>query len=93
MAEKGKYLNIGQIVTFEGQEKMQLDNGALAELVSFLKEHGKKYLMEKSLEEIRAGQKLKKDDPNYIPRLNLYFFEPNEKAPEFVVKNVAVKVR
>jgi hypothetical protein len=93
MSDKAKYLNIGAVVEFEGKEKLQLDNGSLAELVGFLKEHGKKYLTDKSLEEIRAGQKCKKDDPNYIPRINLYYFEPNEKAPSFVRWNVAVKVR
>jgi len=93
MSDKSKYLNIGSVVDFEGKEKLQLDNGALAELVEFLKAHGKKYLMDKSLEEIRNGQKQKKDHTDYIPRINLYYFEPSEKAPSFVRWNVAVKVR
>ena len=93
MSSTAKYLNVGAIVEFEGKEKLQLDNGALAELVQFLKEHGKKYLTDKSLEEIRTGQKQKKDHPDYIPRINLYYFEPSEKAPSFVRWNVAVKVR
>jgi hypothetical protein len=93
MSGNAKYLNVGAIVTFEDKEKLQLDNSALAELVGFLKEHGKKYLEGKSIEEIRNGQKQKKDHPDYIPRINLYYFEPSEKAPSFVRWNVAVKVR
>jgi hypothetical protein len=93
MSDKSKYLNVGAVCEFEGKEKLQLDNSSLNELVQFLREHGKKYLMDKSIEEIRNGQKQKKDHPDYIPRINLYYFEPNEKAPSFVVWNVAVKVR
>lgn len=93
MAGDKKYLNIGAIVENEGKESIQLDNGSLKELVDFLKEHGKKYLMGKSLEEIRNGQKLKRDDPNFIPRIRLYFFDPHEKAPAFIKQNVSIKVK
>lgn len=83
-----KYLTMGSIVEFSGEKSITLDNTALREFVEFLMEHGEKYLQGLSNEEIRAGEKAKD-----IPRLRIYMFDPNEKAPEFVVKNLAVKVR
>lgn len=91
--KKNKYLNIGSVVRYEDNESIQLDNGPLIELVNYLKAHGKQYLEGLSLEEIRERQKLKKDDARYIPRIRFYFFEPHEKAPNFIKKNVSIKLK
>jgi hypothetical protein len=94
MADKEKkYLTIGSVTEFDGKEQIQLDNGSLKEFLDYLRDHGKKYLEAKSLEEIRAGQKLKSDVEGHIPRLRLYFFTPNDKAPKFIKANVAIKLR
>ena len=87
-----KYLSIGTVIKFEdGDRFIQIDNVNLKELVQLLKAHGEKYLENLGPKEIMAGQKLKKDDPNRIPRLSISLFTPSEKAPSFIEKNLAIK--
>jgi len=84
------YRQIGSVIQFDGEDetpKIQLDSSALKEFVAFLQEFGEKNLKGLSVEEIRAKTKSKE-----LGRLNLYYFNPNEKAPKFIKKNVCIKI-
>ena len=88
-----KYLSVGSIISMtskkgEDYKMITLDNLALSDFVELLQEHGKRYLAGKTEDEIKAGQK-----EGTIPRIQVSMFEPGEKAPDLIFKNLAIKVR
>jgi hypothetical protein len=90
MSEKTKrYLNLGSVLQFSSDGKedtpfISLDNSVLKEFVEYLQEFGAKHLKGLTVEEIRANKKL--------PRVRINYYNPNEKAPAFVKKNLAIKL-
>ena len=92
MEKKKKYLSVGSVLQFankDGDSKafISLDNGSLKEFVDYLTQFGTKHLKGLSLEEIREKTKEGK-----IPRISLNYFDPSEKSPSFVKKNIALKL-
>lgn len=91
-----KYLTFGSIVevnTNSGTfQKIQIDNEKLDELLNLLDGHFQKKVSGLSVDEIRQAQKLKWDDPNRLPRIEVSIFDPNEKAPDFIKGNLAIKI-
>ena len=96
----GKYLSVGSVTEneFDGKknESIQLDNVALKQFIEFIKKHGETYLKGLTDDEIRAAQKLPKDDPNKIPRLRLYVFNKTDQdyqngCPTFITKGISIK--
>ena len=92
MSEQKKYLAIGSLVENEDRngnayEQISLDNTNLKEFVEYLTGFGKKYLAGKTDDEIKAAMKSKD-----IPRIYLSFYDPSDKAPDFIKKNVVLKL-
>lgn len=94
----GKYLNFGSMLHDDRYEtdSLQLDNLQLKQLMDYIKAHGEKHLKGLSEEEIKAGERLKWDDPNHIPRIKVYLFEKKEEdyakgCPKFIKAGIAVK--
>lgn len=95
MSER-KYLNIGSLVEFETKngplQKLQIDNEKLDELIALLDGYFQKRVEGLSVDDIRAAQKLKWDDPNQLKRVEIVLFDPNENAPDFIKKNLSIKI-
>ena len=88
MSEKKKYLNIGSVLQFdEGSPFISLDNSMLKEFVEYLKEFGEKNLKGLTVDEIREKTKSKE-----IPRITINYYNPGEKAPSIIKKNLAIKL-
>lgn len=96
-----KYLKIGQITEFEGRngrfESMTLDNENLKQLIELLRKHGKEKIGDLDVDGIRAAQKLKQDDPNKLPRIQISRFDKTDEdyskgCPEFVLADLCVKL-
>lgn len=88
MSDK-KYLSVGSIVEFDdGKAFISIDNLTLRGFMDYVSEHGAKFLKGLTEDEIKEGQK-----SGDIPRIRIYMFEPNDKAPDFIKKNLALKVR
>jgi len=88
--KKSMYLAIGAVVQFDGEDAnpfISLDASNLKDFVEYLQTYGAKYLKGLSTDEIRAGVKDKT-----IPRINLNYYSPSEKAPDFIKKNVVLKL-
>ena len=94
-----KYQNVGSILHSDeyDTDSIQLDNLALKAFIDMVMKHGEKYLKGLSEEDIKAGQNLKADDPNKIPRLKLYIFNKDEEfysqypKMRFIKANIAFK--
>jgi hypothetical protein len=91
MSDK-KYLTVGSVLQFssesgEGNAFISLDLVSLKEFVDFLNKFGETHLKGLSMEQIREGVKNKE-----IPRISLSYYDPNEKAPDFIKKNVVLKL-
>lgn len=84
-----KWLKIGQIVTNtdkngKSYENMVIDNENLKTFLGLLKKFGQEQIGDMTVDEIRAAQKLKKDDPNKLKQLKISRFD---KDDEFYNKN------
>lgn len=84
-----KYLNIGSLVRNKGKdgseyESIVLDNVNLKAFVELLTAHGSKHLKDLEPSEVMKNKKL--------PRIYVNLYNPNEKAPDFIVKNLAIKI-
>lgn len=96
MSEK-KYLNIGSMVEFQTGsgdviQKIQIDCEQLDALIGLLDNYFEKKVKGLSVDEIRAAQKLKWNDPNQLKRVEIVGFDPSENAPDFIKKNLCIKV-
>lgn len=89
-----KYRQVGQLTeSRDGKLQVELDNTGLEMLFKLIKAHADKYgIKSLTVDEIRAAQKLKWDDPNHLPRIKLFVFDPHEKAPDFIKGNISAKV-
>ena len=81
-----KYLSVGNVLKGDKGDYITLDNVKLKEFIKLLTDHGNKHLKGLTDQEIIDGQKAKE-----IPRLNIYQFEPNENAPDFIAFNQGMK--
>jgi hypothetical protein len=80
-----KYLNVGSILKGkdkkgEEYEYMVFDNFNLKQLVDFLSEFGNTHLKGKDVTDKK------------LPKIRVGMYKPNEKAPDFIVKNLAIKL-
>lgn len=100
MSEK-KWLKIGQVTEQNGKngtfESITLENENLKELVLLLKQFGQDRIGDMSVDDIRKAQKLKRDDPNYLPRLQISRFDKTDEdrrkgCPDFVLADLLVKI-
>lgn len=96
MAEKRKYLQVGQVVQFQTKNgpltKIELDNEKLNELITLLDKYYAENVEGLSVDDIRAAQKLKFNDPNRLNKIQFLLFDKHEKAPDFVLHNVVVNI-
>lgn len=86
---KSKWLKIGQIqrnTDKQGKtyENIVIDNENLKAFLGLLKKFGQEKIGDMSVDDIRAAQKLKKDDPNQLKKLRISRFD---KDDEFYQKN------
>jgi len=97
MSEKKKYLNLGSMVEFQTNsgdviQKIQIDCEQLDALIGLLDNYWKNKVEGLSVDEIRAAQKLKWNDPNQLKRIEIVGFDPSENAPSFIKKNLCIKI-
>lgn len=95
--QKSKWLNVGSIIQFKdssgnpkGKAKFQIDCEKLDELIGLMDNYFEKNVKGLSVDDIRAAQKLKWDDPNQLKRIELVAFEPSENAPDFIEASLCI---
>lgn len=96
-----KWLKIGQVTEGQGNdgpfESMTLENENLKEFLGLLKKFGMERIADMSVDDIRAAQRLKKDDPNHLPRLRISKFDKKQEdydkgCPSFILADLVVKI-
>lgn len=98
-----KWLKIGQIIKNKDKngntyEQMVIDNENLKGFLALLRKFGQEKLGDMSVDDIRAAQKLKKDDPNKLKQLKISRFDKDdqfyEKNPrlDFIVADLCFDV-
>lgn len=98
----GKFLRIGQVrlVSPKGKEEfevMDLDNENLQEFITLLRKFGKEKVGTKTTQEIRDAQKLKREDPAHLPRVQIRRFDKKEEdyaksCPRWILADLCVNV-
>lgn len=98
-----KWLKIGQIQRSKDNkgneyENIVIDNENLKAFLGLLKKFGQEKIGDMTTDDIRAAQKLKKDDPNKLKQLRISrfdkddkFYEKNPKL-EFIVADLCFDV-
>ena len=89
-----KYKQVAQLLeSRDGKLQVELDNSSLEYLFKLIKAHAEKHgIKNMTVDDIRAAQKLKWDDPNHLPRIKLFIFDPGDKAPDFIKGNISAKL-
>ena len=99
---KSKWLRIGQVKTAKRKdgsefEVMELDNENLCAFIALLRKHGAEKIGSKSVDEIRAAQKLQFNDPAKLKRLTISRFEKTDEdygkgIPNFILADILIDV-
>lgn len=97
-----KFLKIGQVRLVEPKGKdpfevMELENANLQEFIKLLREFGKNKIGDKDQKEIRAAQKLKREDPAHLKRIGVRRFNKTDEdrqkgCPDFILADLCVSL-
>lgn len=97
-----KFLKIGQVRLVEPKGKdpfevMEFDNENLKEFITLLREFGKNKVGDKDQKQIRDAQKLKKEDPAHLPRIQIRRFDKKDEdyaknCPSFIKADLCINV-
>ena len=83
MSKASKWLKIGQVVKSKDRsgnefESMVIDNENLKAFLSLLKKFGQEKIGNMTVDDIRAAQRLKKDDPAKLKQLRISRFNKDD---------------
>ena len=101
MSDNKRWLKVASELTLDGKNgtfrKITFDNLNLKDFIDAVKAHGAEYLKGLSEDDIKAGQKLKYDDPNHIPRLEVMVFEKKDEdyekgCPDVITSDLVMKL-
>lgn len=87
MADKKKFLNIGQVLDGKDGSYINLNLESLKELVNLLQEFGAKNLKGIKPEDIRSKVKAKE-----LPKFFVSIYDSHPNSPDFVLNDLVIKM-